>query len=70
MQLNGTANCNMSDEEADTHVTFGGGSGNKRGQTKWTRLEMLLAALCVLLATAAVVLVVIVAAQNIHKALT
>ncbi|XP_076472292.1 neprilysin-1-like [Babylonia areolata] len=69
MQENGTAsNCNMSsDEEADTHVTFRGESGTKRDRPRWTRLELLLAALCVLLATVSVVLVVIVAAQIIQQ---
>ncbi|KAK7093251.1 neprilysin-1-like [Littorina saxatilis] len=65
MQMNGKAKY-MTAEESGTQVTFGGGAGPV-SRSRWTRLELLLAALCVLLATVAVVLVVVVAAQNIHR---
>ncbi|KAL8599693.1 hypothetical protein ACOMHN_064139 [Nucella lapillus] len=66
MQMNGKASY-MSAEEGATQVQFAGGAGGVGRGTGWSRLEMLLAALCVLLATIGLVLVVVVAAQNIYK---
>ncbi|KAK7475945.1 hypothetical protein BaRGS_00032834, partial [Batillaria attramentaria] len=43
------------------------GAGPDGRKSKWTRLELLLAGLCVLLASVILVLVVILAARNIHS---
>lgn len=65
MQMNGKASY-VTTEEGRPQMSFAPGTGAGGDRSKWTRLEFLLAGICVLLSTIILVLVVILAAQNIH----